>query len=220
MSNDIVKYEQVKDKVIILRGEPVLLDADVAALYGVETKRVNEAVKKNPDKFPGGYLFRLDKHETADLRSKNLISRMQSAENEEDTDLRSKKTTATLQDVENQEDSAYLLLHRNQYTPTAFTERGLYMLATILKSPRATQTTIAIIEAFVQLREMARTMQAAAMAENPEEKKSLMQKSGEMIGNIIGSQFETVGTETEVELNFAMVKIRHKVIRGNKKDEK
>ncbi len=98
--------------------------------------------------------------------------------------------------------------------PTAFTERGLYMLATILKSKRATQTTIAIIEAFVQLREMARTMQAAAMTEDADEKKSLMQKSGEIIGNIIGSQFETQGTETEIELNFAMVKIRHKVIRG------
>lgn len=219
MVNEIVKYEQVKDKVIILRGEPVLLDADVAALYGVETKRVNEAVKNNPDKFPEGFLFKLDRHETADLRSKLLISSLQETENQQDTELRSKKATVTLQETENQQDSKYLLLHRNQYTPTAFTESGLYMLATILKSPRATQTTIAIIKAFVQLREMARTMQAAAMAEDAEEKKSLMQKSGELIGNIIGSQFETVGTETEVELNFAMVKIRHKIIRGNKDDK-
>ena len=219
MNNEVVKYEQVKDKVIILRGEPVLLDADVAALYGVETKRVNEAIKKNPEKFPEGFLFKLDRHETANLRSKLLISSAQCVNNQEVTDLRSKKTTATPQDAENQGGSAYLLLHRNQYTPTAFTERGLYMLATILKSKRATQTTIAIIETFVQLREMARTMQAAAMAEDAQEKKSLMQKSGELIGNIIGSQFETVGTETEIELNLAMVKIRHKVIRGNK-DEK
>ena len=77
---DIVKYEQVKDKVIILRGEPVLLDADVATLYGVETKRVNEAVKNNPDKFPEGYLFKLSKQEVADLRSKILMSRAQDAE--------------------------------------------------------------------------------------------------------------------------------------------
>lgn len=185
MTNEIVKYEQVKDKVIILRGEPVLLDADVAALYGVETKHVNQAVRNNPEKFPDGYLFKLDNKEFADLRSKFLTSSWGGT----------------------------------RVTPTVFTERGLYMLATILKSKRATQTTIAIIEAFVQLREMARTMQAAAMAEDAAEKKSLMQKSGELIGNIIGSQFETVGTETEVELNFAMVKIRHKVIRGNK-DEK
>ena len=205
MTNEIVKYEQVKDKVIILRGEPVLLDADVAALYGVETKRVNEAVKNNPDKFPDGYLFKLDKQETANLRSKILISSTEDAENKQDIDLRSKISTSSWGGT--------------RVAPTAFTERGLYMLATILKSKQATQTTIAIIEAFVQLREMARTMQAAAMAEDAAEKKSLMQKSGELIGNIIGSQFETVGTETEVELNFAMVKIRHKVIRGNK-DEK
>ena len=180
MTNEVVKYEQVKDRIITLRGEPVLLDADVAALYGVETKHVNQAVRNNPEKFPEGYLFKLDNQEFADLRSKKMTS--------------SWGGTRVL--------------------PTAFTERGLYMLATILKSKRATQTTIAIIEAFVQLRALARTMQAAAMTEDADEKKSLMQKSGEIIGNIIGSQFETQGTETEIELNFAMVKIRHKVIRG------
>ena len=183
--NDIVKYEQVKDKIIVLRGEPVLLDADVAQLYGVETKRVNEAVKNNPDRFPLGYLFKLDNQEVADLRSKISTSSWGG----------------------------------NRKIPTAFTERGLYMLATILKSKRATQTTLAIIEAFVQLRELARNMQAVAATEDEAEKKTLLQKSGELINNVIGSQFETVGTETEVELNFAMVKIRHKVIRGNKKDE-
>ena len=74
--NEIVKYEQVKDKVIILRGEPVLLDADVAALYGVETRVVNQAVKNNLDKFPTGYLFKLDKREKENLRSKFLIARI------------------------------------------------------------------------------------------------------------------------------------------------
>ena len=183
---EIVKYEQVKDKIITLRGVPVLLDADVAVLYGVETKRVNEAVKNNPDKFPEGFLIPLSDEEKQEV-------------------------------VENFDHLQKLKF--SPVNPTAFTESGLYMLATILKSPRATQTTIAIIKAFVQLREMARTMQAAAMTEDAQEKKSLMQKSGELIGNIIGSQFETVGTETEVELNFAMVKIRHKIIRGNKDDK-
>ena len=132
MANEIVKYEQVKDKVIVLRGEPVLLDADVARLYGVETRVVNQAVKNNQDKFPDGYLFRLDNQEVADLKSKILISSWGG----------------------------------NRKVPTAFTERGLYMLATILKSPRATQTTLAIIETFVQLREVARTMQAVAATED------------------------------------------------------
>lgn len=87
------------------------------------------------------------------------------------------------------------------------------MLATILKTKQATQTTLAIIETFVQLREVARTMQQVAVTEDEKEKKSLMQRSGELIGNVIGAQFETTGTETEIELNFAVVKIRHKVIR-------
>lgn len=74
--NEVVKYEQVKDRIIILRGEPVLLDADVAALYGVETRVVNQAVKNNLDKFPTGYLFKLDKREKENLRSKFLIARI------------------------------------------------------------------------------------------------------------------------------------------------
>ena len=106
MKTEIVRYEQVKDRIVVLRGVPVLLDADVAQLYGVETRVVNQAVKNNPDKFPEGYLFKLDKHETADLRSKILIAAPQSADNEQV--------------------SAFITAHRNQSTPTAFTERGLY----------------------------------------------------------------------------------------------
>lgn len=59
MSN-IVKYEQVKDKIIVIRGRQVILDSDVAALYGVETREINQAVKNNPDKFPEGYILKLD----------------------------------------------------------------------------------------------------------------------------------------------------------------
>ena len=205
MTTEVVKYEQVKDRIITLRGVPVLLDADVAQLYGVETKRVNEAVKNNLDKFPEGFLFKLDKHELAELRSKISTSSSQVADNKEIAGSQSNLLMAGWGGA--------------RKMPTAFTESGLYMLATILKSPRATQTTIAIIKTFVQLRELARNMQAVAATEDEAEKKTLLQKSGELLNNVIGSQFETVGTETEVELNFAMVKIRHKVIRGSKDDK-
>ena len=205
MTTEVVKYEQVKDRIITLRGVPVLLDADVAQLYGVETKRVNEAVKNNPDKFPEGFLFKLDKHELAELRSKISTSSSQVADNKEIAGSQSNLLMAGWGGA--------------REMPTGFAESGLYMLATILKSPRATQTTIAIIKTFVQLRELARNMQAVAATEDEAEKKTLLQKSGELLNNVIGSQFETVGTETEVELNFAMVKIRHKVIRGSKDDK-
>ena len=187
MTNEIVKYEQVKDRIIVLRGEPVLLDADVAQLYGVETRVVNQAVKNNPEKFPGGFLI----------------------------PLTSDEKTEVIKNFDHLEGLKF-----SPVNPTAFTERGLYMLATILKSPRATQTTLAIIDTFVQIRELARTMQSVAQAEDEKQKKSLMQKSGELIGDILGSQLDTVGSETEIELNFAVVKIKHKVIRGNKDENK
>ncbi|MCQ2339584.1 MAG: ORF6N domain-containing protein [Paludibacteraceae bacterium] len=179
MSN-ILKYEDVKDKVLLLRNQQVILNCDIAQLYGVETREINQAVKNNPDKFPSGYLFQLDNQEFANLKSKILTSSWGGV----------------------------------RKLPTAFTERGLYMLATILKSPTATQTTIAIIDAFAQMRELARTMQAVAETEDEKEKKSLMQKSGELIGEVIGSQLDTTATETEIELNFAVVKIKHKITRN------
>ena len=66
----IVKIENLEELLIELRGENILLDADVAVIYGVETKRVNEAKKNKPDKFPQGYMFELDEVEFSDLRSK------------------------------------------------------------------------------------------------------------------------------------------------------
>ena len=112
---------------IMLRKQPILIDADVAELYGVQTKEVNQAVRNNPKKFPYGYIFELDKYEKEEV-VKNF-------------DRLNKLKFSTVQ-------------------PIAFTERGLYMLATILKSARATETTLAIVDTFVQIRELARTMEA------------------------------------------------------------
>jgi hypothetical protein len=65
-----MKFKQVEEKIITIRGQNVILDSDVAELYGVETKRINEAVKNNPEKFPEGYIFELDKYEWQNLKSK------------------------------------------------------------------------------------------------------------------------------------------------------
>ena len=69
--NPVRLLEQVRQKIVHLRNCEVILDVDVARLYGVETKRVNEAVRNNPDKFPEGYMFKLTREETTCLRSKN-----------------------------------------------------------------------------------------------------------------------------------------------------
>lgn len=181
MSN-IIKFEDINDKIVRLRGKDVILDFEVAALYGVQTKEVNQAVKNNPRKFPKGYVFETDKEELADLRSKFLTTNNP----------------------------------KSRVLPKAFTEKGLYMLATILKGDKATDTTIAIIEAFAKLRELSRTI--GAMTKDPDEfqQKSLMQRSGEIVDDLFGDDFNTTGTETEIELNFAVLKLKHTIKRNKK----
>ena len=93
--------------------------------------------------------------------------------------------------------------------PKAFTERGLYMMATILKSKQAEATTIAIIDTFASVKELARTLRALHNTEKQEEQKGLLKRSGELIGEIIGKDMSTSETETELELNFAVLKLKH-----------
>ena len=173
----IVKIENLEELLIELRGENILLDADVAVIYGVETKRVNEAIKNNPDKFPQGYMFELDEVEFSDLRSK--ISTAKFA--------------------------------KTRVVPKAFTEKGLYMLATILKSQQATQATISIVETFSKIRELSRNIKELSVIQDKAEQKSLMQKSGELIAEIFDEDLETSDTETSIELNFAVLKFKHTI---------
>lgn len=180
---EMIKIEQVEAKILMLRGVRVILDADVAALYDVETKEINQAVKNNPKKFPKGYIIRLDNNDLEILRSKILTAKLNP---------------------------------KSRYYPQAFTERGLYMLATILKSDTATDTTIAIIEAFAKLRELARTVSELTKASDENSQKSLVEKGSDIISDIIGDNLETSETESEFELNFAVVKLKHKVKRRKK----
>ena len=104
-------------------------------------------------------------------------------------------------------------LEKTRTLPKAFSEKGLYMLATILKSPRATQTTLAIVEAFARIRELSRTIVTLSQSSEEFEQKSLMQKGGDIIGEIFADELRTVGSETSFELNFALFKIKHIVTR-------
>lgn len=173
-----MKQQLIENKIITIREQKVILDSDVAELYGVETKRINEAVKNNPDKFPDGYILYLSMDEAVVSRSK----------------------FSTLKRGENL-----------KYAPKAFSERGLYMLATILKSPKATETTIAIIETFTKVRELSRTISQLSEQSEKSQQKSMMQKSGELISDILSDDFQTVGTETTIEFNLSVLKVKHTV---------
>lgn len=104
----------------LIRGRRVILDRDLAVLYGVRTKNLNKAVRRNRDRFPDDFMFRLTLKEAQDSRFQ----------------------TGTLKRGENV-----------KFLPLAFTEQGVAMLSSVLRSPRATQVNIAIMRAFVQLRE-------------------------------------------------------------------
>ncbi|MCL2688535.1 MAG: ORF6N domain-containing protein [Chitinispirillia bacterium] len=105
-----------------------------------------------------------------------------------------------------------------KYLPKAFTEKGLYMLATVLKSPKATETTIAIVETFAKIRKLAHTIGELSKKPEKEKQNSLMQKSGEIIADVLGDGLDISDTETDIEINFAVVKFKHKVRRKNNKN--
>ena len=175
----IIKFDQIEDLIINLRGKQVLIDSDVAALYKVETKEINQAVKNNPKKFPKGYVFTATNEEMELVKNFDRFANL-------------KHSTVPLK---------------------VFTEKGLYMLATILKSDVATDTTIRIIETFAKIRELGRTISQMSQPQDKETQQQLVEKSDNIISDIIGDDLKVSETESEFELNFAVVKLRHKVVR-------
>lgn len=187
MENELQMFieKEIEACLIELRGEKVLLDRDVAMLYGVETKRVNEAVRNNPDKFPEGYIIELNINEIRYLRSKFST-----------TNLSPKVRTV----------------------PKAFTEKGLYMLATVLKSPQATETTLAIIESYARLRELSRNLLILSKEPDQEKQKSLTKRSGELLQELLSVEEKGDMTEAEssIELNLYALKMKRTVKKTKK----
>jgi hypothetical protein len=179
----VAKFENLKDLIVELRGQSVLLDSDVARIYGVETRDINKAVANNPDKFPVGYVVELTTQEKSEL-------------------------------VENFH--RFNKLKHSTVNPKAFPEKGLYMLATILKSPQAVQATIAIIEAYAKIRQLSRSIQELSIVKDKTEQKALMQRSGELIAGIFDEDLQTSETETSIELNFAVLKFKHTIKKKKK----
>ena len=174
----IALYEQVEEKILDLHGNKALLDSDVAELYGVTTKQINQAVSRNPDKFPDGYIIDLSKNEKDEL-------------------------------VTNCD--RFNALKHSTALPKAFTEKGLYMLATILKSPKATETTLAIIETFSKVREIGQAIKRLTdLPEGSDKQKNLLHRAGELISDLIQPD-EIMYSESEasVELNLAIVKFKY-----------
>lgn len=173
---------EVEKKIITIRNQQVILDSDVADLYGVETKEINQAVRNNPEKFPKGYIFQLEDQEFRILRSKILTAKFS----------------------------------KTRQLPKAFTEKGLYMLATILKSDKAVETTIAIVEAYAKLKELSRVIVEVPQHEDKStEQQVLLHRGGQLVEEIMSDILPKQSSETSFELNLAMFKFKHSVKREN-----
>ena len=191
MGNDVAVVDTgiVRSRMIEVRGCQVLLDRDVAELYGVQTREVNQAVRNNPDKFPDGYVYEMTREESAALRSKFL----------------------TLEKG----------VGRGRYSKhgyKVFSEKGLYMLATVLKGKQAVQASLAIIETYAQLRSMVRDMEALqTLKDGSPEQAAQLAKTGHELAALIGDNLSTESTKTTIELNLAVLKITHEVTRTKKR---
>ena len=179
-----LSIQSIEDRLITINGQPVLIDRDVAQLYGVATRDINKAVKNNHDKFPKKYTIALTASE-----KKELVENFHHLQ-----PLKYAKTT-----------------------PKAFTEKGLYMLATILKSKQATEATFLIIEAFAKLRALQTTVVSASSATG-DKKNSLLKKSGELMADLLDQDMTETESETTFELNFAVLKLKHTTKRKKEPD--
>jgi len=122
--NEIIPEERIESKILLIRGQKVMLDRDLAELYGVETKYLNRQVRRNKERFPQEFMFRLTKKE-----KEQLVTNWHRFEP----------------------------LKHSGSLPNVFTEHGVAMLASVLRSERAVKISIFIIKAFVKLRELLST---------------------------------------------------------------
>ena len=142
------ELQNIQSKIYVIRGQRVMLDRDLASMYGVETKVLNQAVKRNIERFPEDFMFQLTKGEYEILTSSILRSQIVTANIEDDkgdSNLRSQIVTAKE-------------FTMSRTLPYAFTEHGVAMLSSVLRSPLAIQVNIGIIRAFVEFRRLTKSL--------------------------------------------------------------
>lgn len=178
---DIIRFECLENKLVEVNGALVLLDRDVAELYGVETKVLNQNVKNNIELFPENFRYQLSQEQYEVLRSSEM----------------------TLKKGRGQ---------HSKYIPYVFTEEGLYMVATILRSEVAKQVHFHIIKTFSNLRKLNRNINTIIKIEDEPKQKSLMEQSNEILDEVLEIVFEesddknALEIETKIELNLGIYK--------------
>ncbi len=148
----LIPATRIERRILLLRGQKVMLDFDLAELYGVQAKVLNQAVKRNSERFPEDFVFRLTKEETLLVMRTETGNSSQSVTSPNETVV---KPTGSSALNWSQSVTSSRMKHRGlAYRPYAFTEQGVAMLSSVLGSRRAVQVNIAIMRTFVQLRQM------------------------------------------------------------------
>ena len=182
----VVEFKTLESKLVQLNDDLVLVDKDVAELFGVATRDVNKAVKNNPAKFPQGYVYEVTKDEFKILRGNFSTAKF--------------AKTRTL--------------------PKVFTEKGLYMIATILKSDIATEATFQIIETFSKIKELSRNINNIMKTTDESIQQDLAEKSNKILEEIIDIEpdvleddgdGEIIETTTKFEFNLGFAKVSRSV---------
>ena len=182
---NMIKIEEIKELIVELNGQKIIVDKDIAELYGVETRDINKAVKNNPEKFPNGYMYEVSDQEFEYLRGKFSTAKFA----------------------------------KTRTNPKVFTEKGLYMLATILKSTKATQATLMIIETFSKIRELSRNINGIMKTTDEDLQKELANKSNKILEEIIeitpdvleDDECEIVETTTKFEFSLGFAKVSRSI---------
>jgi len=159
-AKNLIPADRIESKILYLRGQKVMIDFDLAVLYGVETKKFNQAVKRNLERFPDDFMFQLTKEEA------NLISQFATSSSV----LRSQFVTSNNKNSEDKTNSRSQFATSKmdgrggrRYLPYAFTEQGVAMLSSVLRSHRAVEVNIAIMRIFVNIRKFISTYEGLAM---------------------------------------------------------
>ncbi|MFA6393897.1 MAG: ORF6N domain-containing protein [Patescibacteria group bacterium] len=209
--SELIPYENIKTKIYLIRGQKVMIDRDLAVLYGVETKRLNEQVRRNIKRFPSDFMFQLSRKEYENLIFQFGISSLEIGEGE--VNLKSQNATLNEKVGENSQISrsqnATLKDRRGsnvKYLPYAFTEHGVAMLSSVLKSERAVEINIAIIRTFIKLRDFA--LNYKALAEKINELESGYKNHDKKIVEIFAAlrlMARNDGNEIKEEIGFKAV---------------
>ena len=181
----MTNIQTIQNAIIEIRNQKVLLDSQVAEFYSVETREINQAVQRNLDKFPTGYILNLSPEEWGGLKSQNVTS---------------KNTLAKGGKVK---------------LPKAFTEKGLYMLATILKSQKATETTLQIIETFAKLRDLQNDFNEILRLQDEDKKNAIGAKFGNnLLDMFLNDGLENQESEMRIKFNMFGFSLEKSVKKG------